>query len=275
MKQYGEKTFATRKELIQFLVANKSFEISRRKSAVKFSDPITNLLNKGVKMGKANKGVLYSNDEDKGILQRTLIVNTYLWKDSYYDVHLPGTFTRSIAAKGVEIPPINQHKFDLDNILGKTLSISENSMPWKSLGIDKAGDTIGVVTETEIKRDKNPARYDDYLNETIKQHSVGMIYLQCAFACDDEDYPLEYELYSEWIDKLGNQADVEEDGFFFAVMEAKLLEYSCVIAGANELTPVLYPSKDTTKSGDPSRNTLKALNALANKLEFINIINNL
>lgn len=276
MKQYGTKQFATRKELIHFLLANKQFEITRRKGVVKYSDPNTNLLEFSGKVSKANKGVIFSNDEDKGVLERSLLVNTYLWKDSHWDVHLPGTFTRSIAAKGANIYPINQHNFDLDNIIGNTLGITEEPFSWKELGIDHPGETIGVVANAEIKRDRNAARYQDYLNNAINQHSVGMIYLQVAMAVDDKDYPLEYELYTEWIDKLGNQADVEEDGCFFAIMEAKLMEYSCVIAGSNILTPVLYPSKDTTaKGGDSSKDTLKALEALSNNLELKQSINNL
>lgn len=271
MIRYGNRNFTSRKELFGFLYANKEVEIAQRKAKVQFGRDCLNVLKAAGKYGKAQKDVVFSNDEAAGILQRTLLVNTYLWRDSHYDVHLPGVFTRSIQQKGTKILPIDQHKFDLDYIIGETVALSEQPFTWSDLGVNKDGDTIGVVAQANIVKAKSPKRYDDYLNDRINQHSVGMMYLQCALAIDDQDFPLEYEFYKEWIDKIGNQQEVEEDGFFYGVIEAKLLEYSCVIAGSNELTPVLYPSKGITENGgDPSNDILNAAQALANKLELRN-----
>jgi len=281
MKKYGNKSFANREDLLRFIKANKDFEIQRRKSIVKYSDAVF-MASAGLekllwpmKDNKASKAVLFSDDIKNGVASRTLLVNTYLWRDSHWDVHLPGTFTRSIEQRALKIPPIDQHNFDLDHIMGNTLSITEQPFDWKALNVDHPGSTIGLVTETEILQSKSPRRYQDYLDRVIDQHSVGMCYLQVSCAIDDPDSPNEYELYKEWIDQIGNQQDVEEDGFFFGVFEAKLMEYSCVIAGSNELTPVLYPSKGTTNGEAPSSDTLKALEALSNKLEFQQTINNL
>jgi|SRR6478609_200667 len=281
MKQYGNKSFYNRKELLQFIKVNRDFEVQRRKSIVKYSDAVhmaSDALQKLLWPTKDNvtKAVLYADDLKNGVASRTLLVNTYLWRDSHYDVHLPGTFTRSIEQRALKIPPIDQHNFDLDHIMGVTRSITEQPFEWKALNVDRPGETIGVVTETDILQSKSPRRFQDYVDKAIDQHSVGMCYLQVSCAIDDPDSPNEYELYKKWVDQLGNQADVEEDGFFFGVFEAKLMEYSCVIAGSNPLTPVLYPQKGTTENGEtrPS-DTLKALEALSNKLELNQSLNNL
>ena len=41
-----------------------------------------------------------------------------------------------------------------------------------------------------------------------------------------------------------NSEKALEQGYFFAVTEAKLKEVSCVIAGSNELTPTIEPLKN-------------------------------
>jgi hypothetical protein len=274
MRTYGKKTFGSRKDLMAFIIANKEFEIAKRKASIKYSDPaiLSPLVLEKVLSKGANKAVLFSDDLKNGVAERTLLVNTYLWRDSHWDVHLPGTFTRSIDQKGNKVLPIDQHRFDLDHIIGSTISVKELPFDWKALGVEKDGQTTGVVAEAAILQSKSPKRFQDYIDNTINQHSVGMYYVKASCAVDDEDYPNEYELYKKWIDQIGNQEIVEEDGFFFAVSEAKLVEYSPVIAGSNELTPVLYPSKDTTGNEyqDPSEDTLKAINDLANKLELRN-----
>lgn len=282
--KYQDKTFATKKDLHRYLVANKDFELFRKKSVVKCSDavnyaPITltnsNTVSKAVKY-------LYENNEKEGVLKRTLLTNTYWWMDSHSDVHIgrfgesdKSVFTNSINQKARKIYPIDEHKFGLDGRIGSTIKIYESPISWKALGVDLPGDTEGLFADAEIHKSKNEKRYNDYLNNEIDQHSVGMQYINIVLAVNDADeFPEEYKAYARYIDKIGNKELVEEQGFFYAILEAKLIEYSCVLAGSNELTPTIQPSLDTDKT-KPSLDTLKKLEEVSNKIALINELNKL
>src|SRR5688572_20271074 len=68
----------------------------------------------------ATKGkYAYSNDEEKGVLKRTIVLNTYNWLDSHGDVHLTGTFGKSISERGAKAPHLHDHVFQLDARVGK------------------------------------------------------------------------------------------------------------------------------------------------------------
>jgi hypothetical protein len=117
--------------------------------------------------------------------------------------------------------------------------------------------TQALFMESEVLSAYNEKVYNEYLNDEIDQHSVGMQYTRIELAVNDEtNYPNEYKVYQQHIAKIGNRAKVEDQGFFFAVSEAKLLEVSAVLLGSNELTPTLghkavSPEKFTIQPSAP------------------------
>lgn len=283
-----QKTFKTQSDLFRYLVEEKELIFSQKKSidkraegalslVVPTEEPLIDFTNKALKP-------LYENDKEAGILKRTIVANTYWWMDSHSDVHLgrredseKAIFTDSIKNRAHKIYPIDQHRWDLDGRMGKTIALYEAPISWRALGVGRTGMTEALFAEAEISREKNERRYKDYLNDEIDQHSVGMRYLNFELAVNDENkYPKEYAVYQKYIGKIGNKQVAEKQGFFFAVSEAMLKEYSAVIGGSNELTPTLgvsQPSSDTGKE-EPSSDTqpkksksrLEALNNLLTKL---------
>jgi len=210
-----------------------------KKSSIKYADIVS-----GVPMpeleGTTKGKYLYEDDEDKGILKRTIIANTYNWMDSHSDVHLSGVFSKSIAERGAKIPHLYDHKFELTARVGKAIKLEERQISWRELGQGKTGMTEALFLESEIRRSWNDKLFADYLNNEVDQHSVAMQYVKVALAINDEDeYPKEYQVWAEHIGKVGNRAQAEAQGFFFAVSEAKLIEVSAVLLGSNELTPTL------------------------------------
>lgn len=279
-----QKEFASQKDLFRYLVENKDFEINRKKSTIKNADAVNLLPISEKTLPETTKAIKYAyeNDKESGILKRTILANTYWWMDSHSDVHIGRTdendkavFTLSIANRAHKVYPIDEHKFGLDGRIGKTVELYEAPISWRTLGVGKTGMTEGLFAVAEIHRSKNERRYQDYLNDEIDQHSVGMQYMDIQLAVnDEEEFPKEYAVYQKYINKIGNRALVEEQGFFYAVSEAKLIEYSCVIAGSNELTPVLgQPSGDADKH-EPSDDTLlKAIEQLQTKVQLVHISN--
>lgn len=251
---WKQKGFATQKALFAFLVSNKEEIINQKKAIRKNADACVftvteDLIDPAALTTKALK-VTYSNDKEKGLLTRTILANTYWWLDSLSDVHIGSKgrnvalFTESIKNRAAKIYPIDQHKFDLDGKIGQTLELFEAPISWRALGVGKTGMTEGLFAVAEISKELNERRYNDYLNDRIDQHSVGMQYLDIELAVNDADeYPREYKVWQKHINEIGNRTKAEGQGYFFAVNEAKLFEYSCVIAGANELTPTMGAEK--------------------------------
>lgn len=256
--------FSSKEELFEYLVTNKQEIFEQKKSIEKHCEGSISLIDSA---NVTTKAALFENDKEAGILKRTVLANTYWWMDSMSDVHIgrgegdKAVFTNSIKNKSAaKIPPIDQHNWSLDGRIGKTLNVYEAPISWRALGIGKTGMTEGLFADVQIERSKNEARYNDYLNNEIDQHSVGMQYVDIELAVNDqEEYPKEYAVFQKYINKIGNRKQVEEQGYFFAVSEAKLKEYSAVIAGANELTPVIQSSGDTGKgaSGDSNEEKFK------------------
>jgi hypothetical protein len=211
-----------------------------KKSALKQSDPF--MVSRETQKTYADKKLkpIYENNEEAGTLKRTIIANTYFWLDSHDDVHLPGIFARSIDHKGLRIPHLHDHIFQLDAKVGKALEISEKDLSWRELGQGKTGLTQGLVLVSEIRKSYNEKIFNEYLNDEVNQHSVSMRYISLSLAVNnEEDFPEPFKVWQEVYPNLGNKAKADENGFFFAVKEAELSEISAVLAGSNELTPTL------------------------------------
>jgi hypothetical protein len=266
--------FKSKKELFKYLVENKQELIDARKSVIKYSDCVT-IPFETTKEFTTKAKYPYENDEEKGILKRTVVANTYNWLDSHGDVHLDGTFARSIS-NGSRKAHLHDHYQQLDGRVGKPISFSEKEISWRELGQGKTGMTQALVMETEVRRSLNEKVYQDYLNDEVDQHSVGMQYVKITLAVNDEDnYPNEYKVWKDVIGRIGNRAKAEEQGFFWAVSEAKLFEVSAVLFGSNELTPTLGGGKSQSVKStefvleEPSNDTrlLEALNKLSIKIK--------
>jgi hypothetical protein len=275
---WAEKSFKTQADLLSYLVGEKETVLAQKKSIIKFAEGGLSTMwstSKGAFADKAKP--LYENDEDKGIVKRTVVANTYWWMDSHSDVHIGrnegsdvALFSKSIASKGTKIPPIDQHKWDLDSVMGKTLNIYEAPISWRALGVGKTGMTEALLADVEIQKAKNARRYENYKNDEIDQHSVGMRYIDIQLAVDDpEEYPKEYAVWSKYIAKIGNRQEVEKQGYFFPVMEAELREYSAVISGSNILTPTMGGSMPAgSAKGHSSVGRDEQLLKAANQLLF-------
>jgi hypothetical protein len=56
---------------------------------------------------------------------------------------------------------------------------------------------------------------------------------------EDEYYKEEYANWVQYAPMVANIADAEAQGFFWAVLEAKVIEGSAVVKGSNIITPTL------------------------------------
>lgn len=189
----------------------------------------------------SNKSELPKDEDD--VIYRTINANTYLYKDSHDDVHLPGIFTKTIKETS-KIYFLHDHKFETTAQIGVIIKSYEKEVGWKEVGLDIEGKTTALLHDVKIERIKNPAIFEMYKNGEIKQHSVGMQYVTIKLAADDEEDEEAYKLYNSVLPKLGNAEQVKEQGYFYVVSEAKLRETSAVLLGSNDLTGV-YDENNT------------------------------
>lgn len=243
------------------LVKNKRELIEMKKARFKTADAsmFLSLENK-----KTNKALQTDASKDTdSVIKRTIIGNTYYWLDSHMDVHLSNTFSKSIAERGEKgkIWHLHDHEHKITAKVGNPQKVYEKDVLWSDLGVDKPGEVTVVMMDTDIMKSYNSLMFEEYKNGKVDQHSVGMYYIQIDLAVNDKDYPEEFKIWQDNIDKIGNKEKAEEEGFFWAVKEAKLIEISAVLEGSNELTPTLdakdiQPSQDTDKK-EPSQDTQK------------------
>lgn len=259
------KIFATKKEEIDYLVKHNKEIIEFKKAVVKHTTPTTT----DKESCSTVKALSTSKEHDTdNVIKRTVIGNTYNWLDSHGDVHLDGTFGKSISERQNKIWHLHDHEQKITAKVGNPSKIYEESVQWSDLGIKKAGTTTALMMDSDIRKDYNNLIFQEYKDGNIDQHSVGMYYVKIDFAVNDKDHKSEFKTWNDNIDKIGNREKAEELGYFYAVKEAKLVEISAVLQGSNELTPTIEakdiePEK-STQANEPEKSTQKINNNLRN-----------
>jgi hypothetical protein len=107
-----------------------------------------------------------------------------------------------------------------------------------------------LIMSSIICEDYDGKTYNLYEDGQIKQHSIGLQYVQILLCLNslNEDDATEKKNWDKYYPQVINKEDVDETNYFWAVIEAKIFEVSAVLFGANILTPVLstsQPSMDT------------------------------
>lgn len=228
--------FSDKKEAIKYLVSNKQELIEMKKSVHKKTD----LFGVPTEYTTSLKAFSSSKDTDTDI-NRTIIGSTYYWMDSYDDVHLENVFSKSLKERKSKVPHLHDHLFEITAKVGIPKDIYEKFIDWKDLGVNKKGQTQSLFLDSNIQKELNSQIFKGYLNDEINQHSVYMQYVQMDLAINDEEYKEEYRRWKEVFPLIGNPDTAKENGFFWAIKEARLIEISCVLEGSNELTQTLIP----------------------------------
>jgi len=231
------------------LVKNKAKYIALKKAESKACDVVEAVFDTDYAVSKM---IISSKDDnmEEGIIKRTIVGNTYGWMDSHKDVHIPGIFTKSIN-ENKNMFHLHDHEFKINSEVGDPIKTYEQTVPLKALGIDKRGTATALLMDSAIKREYNSKIFNKYLAGKINQHSVGMIYVKMYLCVNDDEFKEEYANWKNYIPYVINEDDALENGYFWAVTEAKLIEISCVLAGSNVLTPTM-PVKSL---GEPDDST--------------------
>ena len=237
--------FKTIAERIAYLVRNKKELTEMKKAAIKLTDCYGVGLAEALAMKALNTH--HVDDLPSGVIKRTIIGNTYNWMDSHSDVHGDSVFSKSIEERGDKVFHLRDHEQKISAKVGKPVKIYEKEVAWKDLGVDHPGKTVALFMDSEIIKDYNPQVFGQYLRKEVDQHSVGMIYVKIELAVNDPEMKVEYAVWNKVINNIANKQRAIDQGFFWFVGEAKLIEISAVLAGSNELTPTVNNEKEMPK----------------------------
>lgn len=245
--------YTTKEELFAHLKANKATYIAQKKATVKAADAVSYcersyIDGKGEAVKELTQSEMLALDE----INVKSVINTTNILDSHGDVHIPGLWNKSLKEQK-QFYLVKEHAFNFDNIISDRVKASAETMSWKALGFDWAGNTQALVFDSVISKADSPQMFTKYAQGKVPNHSVGMQYVKIALAVNSDisDLKEEKKAWDKYINEIINKEDAERQGYFWAVTEAKIVEGSAVLRGSNYATPTL----NVTGKDEPSQDT--------------------
>lgn len=238
--EFPNKEFQLKEELFKALIENKKELVSIKKSATKNADAVSfGYLDTSIKID-TNKEDVQSQMQNPESLNVKVVINTTNFLDSHGDVHVNGIWNKSVK-DNVSFLHLQEHEREFDKVITDSAKGYVQSMQWKKLGLPYEGKTEALIFESTIDKKRNEFMLNQYANGWVKNHSVGMRYVQLELAINTEaEYDKEYkELWDEFYPIIANKETADERGYFWVVKEAKIIEGSAVVMGSNSATPTL------------------------------------
>jgi hypothetical protein len=256
--EFPNESFETKGELFAHLKKYKETLIGLKKAKAINSDSIKATDIRELEAIKA------ANVED-GFIHA--VINTTKYLDSHNDLHLDGIWTKSVGEQQGKIYFVSDHDLTIKSVIAfpKDVEMKVEQIAWKDLGADFEGSTEALIFKV-AKEDIQLKEAKTIIEQKVAiEHSVRMQYVNIDLAINSEEKDLAEEraLWDSTIGLVANKAQALEQGYFWAVGEAKIFkEGSMVLSGSNDVTPMLLskqeiePSKDT-HTIEPSEDTQK------------------
>lgn len=234
-------------EKLNFIKANKKAILKAKKAMIKTAAPV----NASPKMLKNETASKMDGSGESGVFE--IVGNSIGFLDSHDDVSISGSFDKTVNESGQKAPILINHRHEPSAIFGKNLGVTIKQVAIRSLGFDADGTTEALTAKiAPIYDDKMKALYE---NGEIKQHSIGLQYVKIELAINDENDNEGFANWSKYIGKVINREKAENQGYFFAVIEQKLIEISAVLFGSNPFTPTLEENKKIEPSNKDTQKT--------------------
>jgi hypothetical protein len=239
VKEFPNKEFETKEELFKALKDNKSTLIAQKKMITKEADAMLHYVSVDNCKGETIKAET-TNLSDINKINAKLVINTTGILDSHGDVHIKGIWNKS-AKEQKNILLLQEHKMTFDHIITDNVNVSVNTIKWSDLGYNYKGDTEALTFNAEISKERNPFMFEQYSKGYVKEHSVGMRYVKLELAINsDSKYDEEEKaVWDKYYSEIVNKEVADEQGYFWAITEAKIIEGSAVVKGSNFATPTI------------------------------------
>ena len=265
--EFPNKEFDSKEDLFKALVENKQELISIKKSITKNADAVSYGY---VETIKSNVNKAIASAELPQELTVKVVINTTNFLDSHGDVHIDGIWNKSVKDNKTFLH-LQEHDRSFDKVISDSAKASIQSMTWEELGFNYSGSTQALIFESTIDKLRNGFMLKQYANGWVKNHSVGMRYVQMELAINSEaDYDKEYkDMWDEYYPIIANKEVADERGYFWVVKEAKIIEGSAVVMGSNSATPTLEnktEAVDDTLENNEAEQSLQKANEQLKKL---------
>ena len=254
VKEFPDRQFENKNELFTALRENKADLIATKKMAVKEADAVIYVPSVSNDKGETIKAETADlTDLDK--IQAKLVINSMLLMDSHSDVHLKGTFKKSVMeTKNPYL--LQEHRMKFDHIISDVVVATLEVMSWKELGQKFQGDTEALMFNSTISKDRNEFMFNQYAKGFVKEHSVGMRYVRLELAINsDSKWDVdEKKVWDKYIEFVANKEVAESQGYMWVIHEAKIIEGSAVVKGSNPATPTISieAAESTSKESESS-----------------------
>lgn len=247
--EFPNKEFDSREDLFKALIENKKELVSIRKSVIKNADAVSFGYVENISKNGANKAI--ASADLPQTLSVKVVINTTNFLDSHGDVHINGIWNKSVKDNGTFLH-LQEHERDFDKVISDNAKGSVASMTWKELGLPYEGKTEALIFESTIDKLRNGFMLKQYANGWVKNHSVGMKYVNIDLAINSNaEWDKEYkEVWDTYYDVIANKETADERGYFWAVTEAKIIEGSAVVMGSNSATPTLENKEAVTDTSE-------------------------
>lgn len=246
-----DQEFESKAAMFGALKANRVMLISLKKAAIKTTDecayrvPSTNIIKSD---SEAPESLKYG---DK-VLN---VINTTNYLDSHDDVHLQGVWDKSAPEQTGKTYHVVDHDLKVGSVVGYPgdVELSLKDVSWRDLGYDKDGITRALIAGTTMTDKTNIDAFKAYRDNAPVQHSVRMQYVNIELALNDPEDKEAFAVWNNVLPMIVNREKAEDQGYFFAVKEAKIYkEVSTVLFGSNDITPRY---KDSAADKEPVKAT--------------------
>lgn len=171
------------------------------------------------------------------------VINSINYRDSHKDCHFEGIWDKSVRDQSGKLYYVADHKIETNTIIAwpENVKVMVKTVPWAWLGKDYPGTTQALIYEinkSDIVLDSARKIIEE---KRPVQNSVRMQYVTIKLGMNsDSKEDIQYKkYYDEKINLIANKDEVEADGYFFGVEEAKIVrEGSMVPLGSNPVTPI-------------------------------------
>jgi len=266
VKQFPGKSFTDKMDMVRFMQKNREELFAVKKAEYKTK---SEAVLKGGLFVKEFEPII--EDISGEFIQVKTIINTTNVIDSHMDLHLQNIWNKTVKDNPFS-HHLKSHKADFEFVISDKAKSYNEKMNFKDLGLSIDMEMDANINEFIMERKKLPLMFDAYKNGEVKQHSVGMMYVNYDLAYYDEESQKEMDFFNEMRSKSINPEVADEYGYLWVVYEGKKREGSAVVFGSNSITPTLSvknyepENKSTQKKVEPAIATQKEL---ANKLTFI------
>lgn len=254
--------YTTKEELFKFMKDNKSLLIAEKKCSDKHADAVSYIEGYVTEKGDVVKAEPTVSAEllKKDSLRVKVVINTTNLMDSHSDVHMKGIWKKTVKEQKTTYL-LQEHQMKFENVITDTVKASVKEFAWSDLGFNFKGTTEALVFDAEISKDRNPFMFEQYAKGYVKEHSVGMRYVNLEMCVDSDEkyYQEEKAAWDKYYPEIANKEEADSRGYFWAVTEAKMVEGSAVVKGSNYATPTISvkeitePVEATQQDNEDSR----------------------